>query len=251
MMHFLAEDGYWDRFPPTYDSEHGHGLRDNFPEDPQNDERSDPLFPQELNDNVLLEVPYLDPTYTAIDGILLPSRSSLRVQLCRFKTFQGFPALQPCISSEGQLNMFDALKEWETPLGHKIYKDARLWACIVQAFPGLPIPCRWLAATVYNFANDMLRPDNSQDFMWDMRPWLFHWYSVADLLFEELDIDLGVPEMDWFQPAVGNGTELSTIREESPDDSSSSDGTVVHSILSAEAPEFIHGSALHMNSRTI
>ncbi|KGQ07337.1 hypothetical protein BBAD15_g7339 [Beauveria bassiana D1-5] len=211
---------------------------------PQESSPSNPLFPQELNDDILEEVPWTDPTFTSIDGILMESRSSSGLRLCRFRTFQGAVALQPCISLQRELNLFDALEECEAN-GHRIYKDARLWACAVQGLSGLPMPCRWLAATIFNFASDMLRPDNTQDFMWTMRAWLLHWYDFATELFRKLEIGLSVPEIDWFQPPTWNGITFLLGEEESHEDSRSSDGTVVHHILSPEATDFIHGSILH------
>ncbi|TQV93403.1 hypothetical protein IF1G_07981 [Cordyceps javanica] len=204
----------------------------------------DLLLPQELNDDILQEVPFTDPTYTAIDGVLLPSRSGTCMRLCTFKTFQGALALQPCIPKGEHLDLFDALQEWEAA-GHDIYKEARYWSCNVQSTPDLPTPCRWLAATVFNFASDMLRPDNTQEYMWNMRAWLFHWYDVAEILFQELDIGLEVPAIDWFHSPTGAGSVLWVIREESHEDSRGSNETVVHHVLSPEAPAFYPESVLH------
>lgn len=86
------------------------------------------------------------------------------MQLCRFSTFQGFLALQPCISHERQHVIFDALDEYEAG-GDPVFKEARLWACTAQSAPDLPKECRWVVATIYNFAGEMLRPDNSQDYL--------------------------------------------------------------------------------------
>ncbi len=198
-------------------------------------------MPQSTSYDIFQEIPYEEPTYNAIDGILLPTKSSLGVQVCRFSTFQGTLALQPCINHERQHGIFDALEEYEA--GDPVFKEARLWACTVQSVRDLPKECRWVVATIYNFASEMLRPDNSQDFLWKMRAWLLHWYEVIERLFIELDINLTVPGPDWFQRDARPG--LDTIHEGSHDGTNGSDGTVVHCTLSPEAPEFIRGSVQH------
>ncbi|KAM3497320.1 hypothetical protein MY10362_009326 [Beauveria mimosiformis] len=243
LANLFAENGHRSRVSPANASPDTSQESDQA-DVAQESSPSNPLFPQELNDDILEEVPWMDPTYNSIDEVLMESRSSSGIRLCRFRTFQGAVALQPCISLRRQLNLFDALEEWEAG-GHRIYKDARLWACTIQAHRGLPMPCRWLAATIFNFASDMLRPDNTQDFMWTMRAWLLHWYDVAAELFSELNIDLSVPEIDWFQPPTRNGITFLLGEEVSHEDSRSSDGTVVHHVLSPEAAEFVHGSIFH------
>ncbi|ATY61179.1 hypothetical protein A9K55_005642 [Cordyceps militaris] len=233
MIGILAEDrDIYSDFPASSDSR----------QEPQGGVRVAPLeinllYPQDLADNVFAELPYTDPTYTAIDGRLIPSRSSLGVKLCQFRTFQGALALQPCISDERQLGFFDALHQWEAADDRNVYRTARFWSCRLQSIPDLPKPCRWLAATIFNFASEMLRPDNTQDYMWEMRAWLDHWYSIAQGLFFALDFDLSTPDPEWFTGAQGD------------DDSTGSDGTVVHHVLSPEAFEFTRGSILHPIAR--
>ncbi|SPJ71832.1 uncharacterized protein FTOL_01560 [Fusarium torulosum] len=44
----------------------------------------------------------------------------------------------------------------------------------------------------------MLRPHLEEDIIWGLRPWLMHWYEVADALFEKYGIFATSPDPDWF-----------------------------------------------------
>ncbi|KAM0190337.1 hypothetical protein ACHAPA_000309 [Fusarium lateritium] len=44
----------------------------------------------------------------------------------------------------------------------------------------------------------MLRPHYEEDIIWGLRPWLMHWYEVADALFAKYDIFATSPDPDWF-----------------------------------------------------
>lgn len=44
----------------------------------------------------------------------------------------------------------------------------------------------------------MLRPEIDEDTLWRMRPWLLHWFCVADRLFAYFDIFADTPDVDWF-----------------------------------------------------
>ncbi|KAJ6788031.1 hypothetical protein PWT90_06226 [Aphanocladium album] len=252
MRNLLIENNFWGGVIPTQRAQGdardqsqnaSQEITISDPTFPQENTIGNPLLPQNMSRNILREIPFLDPSYAGIDGRLIATNSSNGVRLCRYKTFQGISALQPCIQTEQQSQMFDALKEWEAP-GQYIYKEARLWACVVQAEPGLPTECRWVAATVYNFANEMLRPDNTPEYLQTMLAWLVHWYGVAEILFGELGLALDTPNTDWFPRNSDTGAG-------SHDYSSSSDETVVHHVLSPEAHVFIRGSVLHPTDRPI
>lgn len=183
------------------------------------------------------------------------SKGIFNIEICPFKTFNGTLAFQPCISNPHQLQLFDALNPLEAG-GDIIFKEARTWACIVQSSDDLPRPCRWLAATIYNFASEVLRPQNNEDHLWKMRAWLRHWYDVAQSLFEQFNIDLQVPEPDWFQrptmvqkyysyDCTAHGAERKLTTDRFFETSSGSGETVVHHALSLSAPEFTRGSLAH------
>ncbi|KAJ4147768.1 hypothetical protein LMH87_002274 [Akanthomyces muscarius] len=97
------------------------------------DGQCDLLVPQSTSYDIFQEIPYEEPTYNAIDGILLPTKSSLGVQVCRFSTFQGTLALQPCINHERQHGIFDALEEYEAgdPMGGLFVENASLATSLI------------------------------------------------------------------------------------------------------------------------
>lgn len=89
-----------------------------------------------------------------------------------------------------------------------------------------------------------------------MRAWLRHWYDVAQSLFDQFNIDLQVPEPDWFQrPTMvqkyyscdytAHGSERNLTTDRYFETSSGSGETVVHHALSPPAPEFMRGSLTH------
>jgi hypothetical protein len=49
----------------------------------------------------------------------------------------------------------------------------------------------------------MLRPHLEEDIIWGLRPWLMHWYEVADALFEKYGIFATSPDPDWFMRPFG------------------------------------------------
>lgn len=157
------------------------------------------FLPREQADDVFAEIAAQDETYAGIGYELTPSKSGSGIKLCQFRTFSGAMGLQPCIPTAEYARVFKALQYLEAN-GDEIFKEARAWSCMVQYQENLPTPCRWLAATIYNFAMEVLRPEDMDEArLWRMRAWLHHWYDVADRLFFELNIDIDVPEPDWFQ----------------------------------------------------
>lgn len=70
-----------------------------------------------------------------------------------------------------------------------------------------------------------------------------YWYEVIERLFTEFGININVPGPEWLERDVR--PQLDAIQEGSDAGSDGSDGTVVHYILSPEAPNFIHGSLQH------
>ncbi|EFY85589.1 hypothetical protein MAC_08369 [Metarhizium acridum CQMa 102] len=122
-------------------------------------------------------------------------------------------AYQPCCKDIDLMGFFKPLKPIE-PGVDRLFKVARAWSCIIQSLENLPKDLRWVLATVYNFANDMLCAKLSEDTMWRMRPWLMYWYDVADALLELFNISASAPVPDWFfRPGADNSDE-----EEEPED---------------------------------
>jgi hypothetical protein len=145
-------------------------------------------------------VPCHDETYRDLGNSLFVHARIPNMSLLRFKTFDGLEAFQPCCRDIDILNLQKSLRHIET--GDPVFSAARDWSCILQALPGLPKEVRWVLATIYNFACVMLRLDNDEDSHWAMRPWLVHWYDVADSLFLKYDIPAVAPDPDWFSRPV-------------------------------------------------
>lgn len=218
---------------------------------------TDAILPMVLPDDILDEMPIHDPTYTTIDGELTGSKSAPGIQLCQFRTFQGGLGLQPCFEDSGYGVMFDALLPLEVNKDD-IFREARIWACMNQSKPNLPLPCRWLLATVYNFACDVLRFHKDEAHCFRMRAWLHHWYDVADRLAVRLNVELCVPEPDWFgrqhtfrkddsaSESLREMTGTTLQGERYVEHSSSSGETVVRS-----APETFDFRLNHIDSPTI
>lgn len=147
--------------------------------------------------NILSEIPKNDPTYRHLSSTLIPHTRFPDMYLLEYQTFSGAMAYQPCSMNIDLRGVFKALEPVEKG-GDHLFTVARVWSCIVQSIQGLPKEIRWVLATVYNFANEMMRPGTSEDFFWTMRPWLMHWYDVAERLFEKYDLLIHAPTMDWF-----------------------------------------------------
>ncbi|KAK7408901.1 hypothetical protein QQX98_008905 [Neonectria punicea] len=147
--------------------------------------------------NVFDDIPKADATYRAISTNLLPHTRIPGMFLLEYRTFGGALAYQPCSKDIDLMGVFKALHPLDRN-GDRLFKVAREWSCIVQALPGLPKEIRWVLATIYNFANEMLRPEHDEAALWRKRPWLLYWYTVADKLFEAYEIFATSPDADWF-----------------------------------------------------
>ncbi|PHH69368.1 hypothetical protein CDD82_7810 [Ophiocordyceps australis] len=159
-----------------------------------------PPDPESINsmDSALAEIPKDDCTYRHLSTTLVPHTRIPNVWLLEYLTFQGAFAYQPCCKDIDTTGLLTALLPIDQA-GDPIFKQARTWSCIVQALPRLPKELRWLLVTVYDFSNEMLQPGTAEDVLWKMRPWLMHWYSVADELFYYFGISASSPpEVDWF-----------------------------------------------------
>lgn len=156
-----------------------------------------PEPPPHIAPNVLEEIPRSDPTYRQLSTTLIRHRIYPNVKLLEFRTFSGAMAYQPCCKDIDLMGFFKPLKPIE-PGVDRLFKVARAWSCIIQSMEDLPKDLRWVLATIYNFANDMLCVKLGEDTMWRMRPWLMYWYDVADALLELLNLSATAPVPDWF-----------------------------------------------------
>ncbi|KAG5915861.1 hypothetical protein E4U61_004184 [Claviceps capensis] len=117
--------------------------------------------------------------------------------LLEYQTFSGAMAFQPCardVDLRGYFKAFDPIEIGGDPL----FRIARSWSCIVQSFQGLPKEIRWVLATVYDFSNEMMRPDTSEEILWAMRRWLMYWFDMAERLFQKYNFPISAPDVDWF-----------------------------------------------------
>ncbi|POR33271.1 Uncharacterized protein TPAR_06527 [Tolypocladium paradoxum] len=190
--------------------------------------------PDGLRADVFSEIPKHDWTYTSLSATLIPHTRIPNMFLLEYRTFQGALAYQPCSENMGVCGLFNSLRPIDQH-GDPVFKQARTWSCMVQAMEGLPKELRWVLATMYNFCNEMLRQDTDEDTLWQMRPWLLHWYTVADELLETFGIFVYTPDIDWFgrptsrsrtSPSPSESLESHTIGP-SNSDKSSGGGTVI------------------------
>ncbi|GAB0141280.1 hypothetical protein EsHS_00001879 [Epichloe bromicola] len=185
--------------------------------------------------NVLSEIPKNDSTYRHLGSTLIPHTKFPDMYLLEYQTFSGAMAYQPCSRNIDFGGFFEALEPVEKG-GDHLFKIARVWSCIIQSIQGLPKEIRWVLATVYNFANDMMRPGTSEAFFWTMRPWLLYWFDVAQALFEKYDLRINAPTMDWFlRPTAVTMEDVEGVEFESyvtlgrtNSVSSDGNGTVIH-----------------------
>lgn len=153
--------------------------------------------PQDLLQDVLDEIPRRDATYASLSTTLVPHSRIPGMHLLQYRTFAGAMAYQPCGKDIDISGIFLAINHLDHN-GDHLFKTARAWSCVVQSIQNLPKDVRWVLATIYNFANEMLRPELNEDDLWEMRPWLMHWYDVADKLFALFGIFASAPLTDWF-----------------------------------------------------
>lgn len=194
----------------------------------------DPLSPlHDISPDILSEIPKQDPTYTGLSTSLIPHKRIPGLFLLEYRTFHGAAAYQPCSRNMDTCGIFDSLRPIDQD-GDPIFKQARVWSCVVQASPGLPKELRWVLATMYNFCNEMLRPENDEEALWHMRPWLMHWYQVAEQLLERFLIFASTPDIDWFARPLSRVRSRESHEATAPgethqcaSDSSSGPGTVL------------------------
>jgi hypothetical protein len=140
-------------------------------------------------------VPHQDETYRNLGNSLIVHTRIANMFLLRFITFDGLEAYQPCSRDIDLLNLSKSLRHIES--ADPTFSAARDWSCILQALPGLPKEVRWVLSIIYNFACVMLRPTLDEESHWFMRPWLMHWYDVADGLFLKYGIPATAPDPNW------------------------------------------------------
>lgn len=121
--------------------------------------------------NVLDEIPRDEATYQGLSSTLIPHTRFPGMRLLEYRTFVGALAYQPCFKNVYYANIFEALHPLERN-GDGLFKEARTWSCIIQGEDLLPKDVRWVLASIYNLANEMLRPELDEDTLWSFRPWL-------------------------------------------------------------------------------
>ena len=157
---------------------------------------------QAFPENLSHEIPRDDPTYIHLSSTLVNHPHLPNTYLLEYRTFEGVAAYQICAQDIETSGIFESLKPLDNS-GDPVFKAARAWSCAVQSIPTLPREVRWVLATIFNFANEMLRPQNDELFLWSMRPWLLRWYELADGLFMLCGISATAPATDWFlRPTV-------------------------------------------------
>lgn len=154
------------------------------------------LLPQ-ASDNVFDEIPVNDLTYQYEHDVPVPHGRLPELFLYKYRTFEGAFAYQPCGKNIDLSGLFKCLHPLDRK-GDPLFMAAREWSCIYQGLNNLPKEIRWVLATIYNFANEALRPENDENTLWGMRPWLLHWYGVADRLFQFFGVPATTPDPDWF-----------------------------------------------------
>ncbi|KAG6108663.1 hypothetical protein E4U31_007479 [Claviceps sp. LM219 group G6] len=145
----------------------------------------------------LKEIPTSDPTYRHLSTNLIPHTRFRNMCLLEYQTFSGAMAFQPCaldVDLRGYFKAFDPIEIGGDPL----FRIARSWSCMIQSFKGLPKEIRWVLATVYDFSNEMMRPDTSEETLWAMRQWLMYWFDMAERLFQKYNFPISAPDVDWF-----------------------------------------------------
>lgn len=175
----------------------------------------DPSLPSSLlqhsssSSDVLKEIPREDIIYRSQSTELIKHGRFANMCLLEFRTFSGALAYQPCSKDIDLMGLFNSLHPLDKD-GDPLFKDACAWSCVMQAQRGLPKDIRFVLATIYNFAIEMLHPDQDANTFWSFRPWLQWWYDLADRLFSHYRILGSAPDPDWFMRPTGITVDDST-----------------------------------------
>lgn len=147
--------------------------------------------------HIFEEIPREDPTYQRLDARLI-TRFYLPegIKVMRYFSITGSTALMPCCNAVDRLVAMETLSVFEN--GDPVFKQARDWACSVQAMPRLHKDVRWVLVVIFMLASQMLGLHVSEETIWAQRPWLMYWYEFADRLFAAYDVDVTSPEADYF-----------------------------------------------------
>lgn len=151
------------------------------------------------SDDVFDEIPVNDLAYQNLSDSRIPHGRFPGMFLLEYRTSEGILAYQPCSRDIDRMGIFKALRPLDRN-GDRAFCTAREWSCIIQSIGHIPKDVRWVLSTIYNFANEGLRPENDKNTLWSIRARLFHWYDVADKLFQYYGIPATTPELDWFLP---------------------------------------------------
>lgn len=137
----------------------------------------DPDLPSSLlqhsisSSDVLKEIPRRDVIYRSLSTDLIKHGRFANMYLLEFRTFSGALAYQPCSKDIDLMGLFNSLRPLDKN-GDPLFKDACAWSCVMQAEKSLPKDIRFVLATIYNFAIEMLHPNQDASAFWRFRPWL-------------------------------------------------------------------------------
>ncbi|KAH7316492.1 hypothetical protein B0I35DRAFT_255122 [Stachybotrys elegans] len=157
-----------------------------------------PRAPRTLNPDIMKEIPTGSPTFTGLGARPISYPRVPGLYLFEYVTFAGLKDFQPCANSSLIAELFQAL-EVERKTDH-VFQLARAWSCVIQSHARLPREVRWVLATIYNFSNEMLQSQCTDDYSWNMRPWLRYFYKLADQLFSEFEILASSPQIETSGP---------------------------------------------------
>ncbi|RFU75983.1 gtpase-activator for ras gtpase [Trichoderma arundinaceum] len=165
------------------------------------------------------DIPRDDIIYRALGNVLIAHRRQDDMFLLPFYGYQGAIGYMPCSLNIDRSSLFLTFAQHEEH-GDPIFKSARVWACKYQGIPNLPRDIRWVLWNIYMLANEALaHVDESEAAIWRWRGWLWHFYSLADELFEVHHIAVASPEEDWFsRPATRNAPAPPPASDEDEDD---------------------------------
>jgi hypothetical protein len=149
-------------------------------------------------------IPRDDITYQGIGPYLIGHPRQRGLFRLPFRDHSGAAGYMPCGLDIDRRPAFAHLAQYEQ-FGDPVFKTARNWACKYQAILDLPQDIRWVLWSIYMLCNEVLydSQENNEDAAWRMRGWLWYFYNLADKLFAEHQIDVVMPDEDWFGRPVG------------------------------------------------
>ena len=153
--------------------------------------------PTNTSADLLGQIPRQTSFYTSLGTVLIEHPRLPNMFLLEYRNLCGAWGYQTCGPAIDLSGIFDTLRALEKSAHHD-FKVARAWACTVQAVHGLPQEVRWILATIYEFANLLLRLDVGNDASDRGRAWLTYYYEVADRLFTWFSVPTTTPRAGHF-----------------------------------------------------